>query len=105
MRVKIQGGTANHGDPFLCVTCRHATVVKGASARDELVECDCLTERRITFKVTSCTAYSDRRQASLREMEEIAWVLRSDLKKNTVGFVKASALKPRDRFVLPDDWY
>jgi len=34
-------------------------------------------------------------------MEEIAWVLRSDPKKNTIGFVKASELK---RFVVADDW-
>ena len=40
----------------------------------------------------------------IHEMEEIAWILRSDLKKNTVGFVKASDLKSKDRFVLPDEW-
>jgi len=30
-------------------------------------------------------------------------VLRSDPKRNTVGFVKASELKPKDRYILPDD--
>jgi hypothetical protein len=105
MRVNIKGGTANGNDPSLCVTCRHATIVKGPSAGDEIVECDRLyTSKRISFKVVSCSEYADRRQASLREMEEIAWVLRSDLKKGVIGFVKASALKPRERFVLPDDW-
>ena len=46
----------------------------------------------------------DRTHPSVSEMEEIAWVLRSDPKRNQVGFVRASALKPRDRYVLPDEW-
>ena len=37
-------------------------------------------------------------------MEDIAWVLRSDLRRNEIGFVKASALTPADRYVLGDDW-
>ena len=36
-------------------------------------------------------------------MEEIAWVLRSDPKKNTIGFVKRTELSRRERFVLDDD--
>lgn len=57
-----------------------------------------------TFTVTSCTAYADRRRAALHETEEIAWVLRSDPKQNSIGFVKVSELKPQDRYVLPDEW-
>ena len=105
MRVKIRGGTANHGEPSLCLTCRYATIVKGPSLRDEIVECGQLSHgrNRIAFPVTACTSYSDRRQPSLRAMEEIAWVLRSDPKKNQVGFVKRSELTRRERFVLDDD--
>jgi hypothetical protein len=105
MRLKIRGGTVNHGEPSLCLTCRFATIIKGSRLRDEIVECGRLSDRnRITFSVTSCTGFIDRTHASTREMEEIAWVLRSDPKRNEVGFVKASALKPRERFTLPDDW-
>jgi hypothetical protein len=43
--------------------------------------------------VTSCTAYSDRRNASLHDLEDIAWVLRSDPRKNVIGFVKARVLE------------
>src|SRR6266513_2236270 len=101
MRLK-RGGTANHGDPSLCQTCRFATIIKGRRLRDEIVECDRLSHanNRITFSVSTCSGYADRRHASIHEMEEIAWILRSDPKKNTVGFVKASELKLRDRFVL-----
>jgi hypothetical protein len=104
MRVKICGGTTTSGDAPLCQTCRYATVVKGPALRDEIVECERLMfgRGRITFPVTYCTSYSDRRQPSLRDMEQIAWVLRSDPKKNQIGFVPASSLKLRDRFVLDE---
>jgi hypothetical protein len=105
MRIRIRGGTASNGEPSLCLTCRFATVVKGASLRDEIVECSQLSygSNRITFPVTLCTEYSDRRQPSLRVMEEIAWVVRSDPKKNEVGFVKRTELTRRERFELDDD--
>jgi hypothetical protein len=105
MRLRIRGGTANHSEPSLCLTCRFATIIQGSRLRDEIVECGRLSDQsRITFRVTACTGYVDRTHPSIRDMEEIAWVLRSDPKRNEIGFVKASALKPRDRYVLPDDW-
>ena len=36
-------------------------------------------------------------------MEEIAWVFRSDPKKNDIGFVKRTELTRRERFVLDGD--
>jgi hypothetical protein len=36
-------------------------------------------------------------------MEEIAWVLHSDPTRNRAGFVRASALKPKDRYVLREE--
>jgi hypothetical protein len=105
MRVKIQGGTVKHGEPTLCQTCRHATIVRGPRLEDEIVECGRFYSNRgrIVFPVVSCSGYSDRRQASLREMEEIAWVLRSDTSRGTVGFVRSSKLTDQDRFILEED--
>jgi len=40
----------------------------------------------------------------MRDMEDILWVLRSDPRKNQIGFVPAKKLKPQDRYVLPDEW-
>jgi hypothetical protein len=37
-------------------------------------------------------------------MEDLAWVLRTDAHRKHIGFVQARDLKPRDRYVLPDDW-
>ena len=99
MRIGIRGGTAHHGEPSLCLSCRWATIVKGARLHEEIVECGELFggRNRITFRVTSCTGYSDRRRASLREMEEIAWVLRADPSRKTAGFVPARELRTKDR--------
>ena len=72
MRIKIRGGTANSGDPSLCLTCRFATVVKGQRLREEIVECGrCPT----TQNHTPCHFLHPlwvQRHASIREMEEIA---------------------------------
>jgi hypothetical protein len=56
-----------------------------------------------TFPVTFCTKYVSTQHPSLREMEEMAWVLRTDTKKNSIGFVRASDLVPKHRFVLEED--
>lgn len=107
MRLKIQGGTARDDEPSLCLTCRHATIVRGRNLRDEIVECGLLyrDDSRIAFPVTTCSAYSDRRQPTLRQMEEMAWVLRTDRQKRPIGFVPARKLRPKERHVLDeDDW-
>ena len=59
---------------------------------------------RVTFPVNSCNSYISRSHPTIREMEDVAWVLRSDPRRNEVGFVKASAPKPQERYVLPDAW-
>ncbi|MEO8680126.1 MAG: hypothetical protein ABI665_13825 [Vicinamibacterales bacterium] len=69
-----------------------------------LIACAKLSDQdRITFRVTSCTEYSDRSSASLYHMEDIAWILRSDSKRKTVGFVRARDLKFNARHVLDDE--
>jgi hypothetical protein len=105
MNIKIRGGTAYEGDAPLCHTCRYAHIVRGARLRDEIIECGMLAldNNRVTFPVTFCTSYVDRQHPSLREMEEIAWVLRTDAQRRKVGFVHAQKLSLKDRYVLDDD--
>jgi hypothetical protein len=105
MHIKIRAGTAKHGNDPLCHTCRYATIVRGAGLREEIIECAQLSRQndRITFPVTFCTKYVSTQHPSLHEMEDMAWVLRSDTKKNSVGFVRASDLPARHRFILTDD--
>ena len=105
MRIKVKGGTADHGQRPLCETCRFSMVVRGARLDDQIVECSRLSfeNPRVPFHVTSCSAYADRRQASLKEMEEMAWVLRSDALRHQIGFVRSSRLKDEERYVLEED--
>jgi len=35
----------------------------------------------------ACSKYDDRRQPSLYDMRRMAWILRTDEKRNVVGFV------------------
>ena len=60
-------------------------------------------QNRVRFPVTFCTAHVDKNNPSIREMEEIAWVLRTDPKRKQIGFVQAKDLRPRDRFVIEED--
>ena len=105
MRIKVRGGTVDHGRRSLCETCRWSTVIRGAKLDDEIVECSQLSyhNQRVPFPVTSCSRYGDRNQASLREMEDIAWVLRSDPVRNQVGFIRSSRLSDEERYVLEED--
>ena len=103
MRVKVRGGTVQHGQPSLCLTCRSATIVKGPRLRDDIIECSRLGSR-ITFPVSACNSYINSTHPTIREMEDVAWVLRTDPRRNEVGFVRASKLKPQERYVLPDEW-
>jgi hypothetical protein len=105
MHVKIRGGTVKHEGTSLCLTCRHATIIQGTSLQQRIVEYGRLSEGgcRIAFPVTSCTEYSDRRLPSLREMEEIAWVLRTDARRKQIGFVQSRELKSHERYALSDD--
>ncbi len=105
MRIKIQGDHAVPGAPSLCLSCRHAIVIKGSRLTDEIVECGMLasSHNRITFPVRFCTEHVERRHASIREMEDVAWVLRTDARRRRVGFVQAKDLTPPQRYVLPED--
>ena len=79
--------------------------MKGKSLREEIVQCGRLSPGHdlIPFPVTSCSGYLDRRHPSIRDMEDIAWILRTDPRRKQIGFIQARQLKPRDRYVLPDD--
>jgi hypothetical protein len=47
--------TCSEGEPWLCLTCRYATIVRGVRLRDEIAECSELAygRSRITFPVTA----------------------------------------------------
>src|SRR5215510_5091578 len=98
MRIKIQDGTPIESESSLCATCRCSTIVRGRTLDEELVLCSALGLRsvQITFKVTSCSDYADRRVPSYLEMMQDAWILRPGSKRRPAGFVRASDLEEEE---------
>jgi hypothetical protein len=89
MTLKIHGGTAPGSSDSLCYSCRHATIIRGARLSEEVIECSrTYAATRVTFAVKTCSEYSDRTTPSRSDMEDIAWILRTDAKRNVVGFVR-----------------
>lgn len=91
--IKVKGGTPQ-GSDTLCRTCSYGHIIKGFRATEEEVFCRYFyLEREIHFPVSECTFYEDRRLASKREMEEIAWILRTDMPRRRVGFISPKQLR------------
>lgn len=91
--IKVKGGTPE-GCESLCRTCSYGHVIKGFRASEEEVYCRYFyLEREIHFPVSQCTFYEDRRLASKREMEEIAWILRTDMPRRRVGFISPEQIR------------
>jgi hypothetical protein len=102
MRIKIQDGTPVHSESSLCATCRCATIVRGRTLDEELVLCSALGLHgvQITFKVTSCSDYADRRTPSYMEMMQDAWILQPGSRRRPAGFVRGSELLDDDMLQL-----
>lgn len=91
--IKVKGGTPK-GCESLCRTCSHGHIIKGFCASQEEVFCRFFyIEREIRFPVSQCTFYEDRRLASKKEMEDIAWILRTDTPRRRVGFISPEQLR------------
>jgi hypothetical protein len=100
MHIKVQNGTPVGSESSLCSTCRCATIVRGRSLDEELVLCGALGLNgvQITFKVTSCSDYADRRIPSYMEMIQDAWILRPGSRKRPAGFVRSSEMQEEELF-------
>lgn len=98
MRIKVHGGTMSHSDETLCSTCSRSTIIRGRKLDEEIVDCHIigLGHRRITFRVTACSAYSDARLPSMMQLMENAWVLRTASKRRPAGFVHGKDLRSEE---------
>jgi hypothetical protein len=98
MRIKVRGGTMTHGGETLCSTCSRSTIIRGRKLDEEIVDCHIigLGHRRITFRVTSCSAYTDARLPSMYQLLENAWVLREPSKRRPAGFVHGKDLRAEE---------
>jgi hypothetical protein len=98
MRFKIRNGSVSNSEDSLCTTCRLSTIVRGRALREEIVQCHALPPRgtAVTFKVKSCSSYSDARQPSFMQMLEHAWILQPASKKQPAGFVRSRDLRQEE---------
>lgn len=78
------------------------TVIKGRAASDEIVRCNQI-EAAVRFPVTECSVYVHKNHPTLWQMEDIAWILRSDPKQNKIGFVRSTDLPRIERSILIDE--
>ena len=95
--VRVKGGTPLSKET-LCRTCSNAQIITGFGATEEEVFCrNFYFEREIRFQVRECTSYEDKRLASKKEMEEIAWFLTTRKSGRSVGFVSAARFQELER--------
>lgn len=91
--VRIKGGTPS-GTNTLCATCSLGHIIRGFRVGEEETYCRAFyIEREIHFPVRECTFYEDKRMASKKEMEDIAWFLTTRKAGRAVGFVAAEKFR------------
>jgi hypothetical protein len=95
MRVKVHNGTVSDGGSALCASCRHATIIRGRTLDEEIVQCHSgpMTSIQVRFKVTSCSAYDDERLPTYMQLMEDAWILQPGSKRRPAGFIRSRDLR------------
>ena len=76
----------------LCGSCRYASLAKTINGHF-LARCDWFGWS-VLEPITTCSKYDDRRMPSLHEMRQTAWILRTDERKKTIGFVSNLSVAP-----------
>jgi hypothetical protein len=86
--IHVRNGTPVHG-PSLCKSCTQAHIQTGFSESEEQVIC-CFTwpNHVVNFRVHTCNDYSEMKRQSLKQMEEMAWVLMPRDGKRMTGFLR-----------------
>jgi len=85
----VQNGTPTNSES-LCNTCASAKTIKGYSETELITICDWGSEPlQVPFRVQECSGYVNKREPSLHQMYQIAWMLVSQGPAKTVGFVTA----------------
>ena len=90
MGIHVKNGTPLHG-PSLCESCMHAHILSGFSESEEQVIC-CFTypNHRVEFRVHRCNDHSEMKRQTLKQMEDMAWVLMTRGGRRVTGFVRPS---------------
>lgn len=67
----------------LCLKCANGTIVVGET--QERVYCGYF-DKSVEFIVKECSSFRNRYSVTLSQMEELAWILKTDKSKSFVGF-------------------
>ena len=96
MSVVIRNGRAQVSES-LCNSCYWAHIQRGFAESEEAILCAFLQQPHVVpFKVSQCTDYSDKRVPTRRDMEEIAWIIRTKDVNRQVGFTNETETEPRE---------
>lgn len=84
--IKIQGGTPR-GGASLCLSCKHASIVRGQNMEERIVcQMDLFGRHmQVPFRVAECRDYEHVNMPSLNDMKQIAWEVVAR-KRGDVGF-------------------
>ena len=86
----VRGGTIS--GPPLCPTCRWSRTMRGEAPSQEVLYCHQIG-KSLPWQVFECKDYDDKRQPSLNDLYDQAWVLLTDRKDGQWGFVDATKYK------------
>lgn len=91
MSIVIRNGRPQASES-LCNSCYWAHIQRGFAESEELILCAFLTPARLVpFKVSQCTDYNDKRIPSRKDMEDIAWIIRTKDVNRQAGFIQGAA--------------
>ncbi len=96
MGLRVRNGTPLHNEP-LCETCVNAQIERGFSESEEIVFCSATwPSHRVRFRVRQCSGYLETKRQSLKQMEDMAWVLMPRGSKRKAGFVAGTNPEARE---------
>ena len=103
MSIFVRNGTPING-PSLCDSCMHAHILKGFRESEEQVVC-CFTypNHRVAFPVHKCNDYAEVKRQTLKQMEDMAWVLAPRDGKRVVGFVRPGGIPEKHHIEIELD--
>jgi len=99
MTFHVKEGTPVHG-PSKCESCMHSHISRGYRDSETITICMfSYPEHRVPFPVRECSSYTEKKRQTLKQMEEIAWLITGKGDTRTVGFVPAEHRKKETEVV------
>jgi hypothetical protein len=96
MSIVIRNGRPQVSES-LCNSCYWSHIQRGFAGSEVVILCAFLRPARlVSFKVSQCTDYNDKRVPSKTDMEEIAWIIRTKDVNRQVGFSKVDESESRE---------